>query len=218
MNPPTNPAPQDGLASPWPSQPLGELCDLRSSPAVGKDARTTDDGVPFVLPRDLKGQRITRTENTTLAYDTAHRLRMHALAPGDLLMTRTGTVGSCALVTGNEEGWLHHMNLIRLRPRRDPDGRALISPAYLLACLSATAARQWIGTRSAGMVIPSLSMQALAALQVPLPPPEEQRRIGDTLAALDEKIRVHTEIVKTTEELRATVADLLVTGNLRAGP
>nr|WP_237542553.1 restriction endonuclease subunit S [Streptomyces sp. SID4919] len=84
--------------------------------------------------------------------------------------------------------------------------------------MSATAARTWIGTRSAGMVIPSISMQALASLQVPLPPPKEQKRIGSTLAALDEKIRLHTEIVNTTKELRSVVADLLVTGNLLAGP
>ncbi|WP_405644051.1 restriction endonuclease subunit S [Streptomyces uncialis] len=220
MNPATTPVrpDDDGATPPWPSRPLGELCDLRSSPAVGKDARTTDDGVPFVLPRDLKGQRITRTENTTLTHETAHRLRGHALASGDLLMTRTGTVGSCALVTGAESGWLHHMNLIRLRPRRTGDGGVLVSPSYLVACLSATAARTWIGTRSAGMVIPSISMQALASFQVPLPPLEEQQRIGRTLAALDEKIRLHTEIVNTTKELRSVVADLLVTGNLLAGP
>ncbi|MFF7532571.1 restriction endonuclease subunit S [Streptomyces bobili] len=50
-----------------------------------------------------------------------------------------------------------------------------------------------------------------------VPPPEEQESIGATLAALDDKVRVHTEIARTAGEYRALLADLLMTGALSPG-
>ena len=49
------------------------------------------------------------------------------------------------------------------------------------------------------------------------PRPEEQESIGATLAALDDKVRVHPEIARTAGEYRVLLADLLMTGALSPG-
>jgi type I restriction enzyme S subunit len=148
-----------------------------------------------------------------VSWDRARTLVKYELAGNDILLTRTGTVGRCALVTEDHAGWLFHPNLVRLRlPKAGP-----VRPAYLAACLSAASAQDWIRMRAAGAVVPSVSIRTLGELPVLLPPDAEQEAIGAVLAALDDKIRAHTEIIRATREYRSTLADALTSGVLAAG-
>jgi type I restriction enzyme S subunit len=121
-------------------------------------------------------------------------------------------VGRCALVTGEHAGWLFHPNLVRLRL----PGKVTVPPAYLAAFLSSTAAQDWIRTRTAGSVIPSLSLRTLGELSVAIPSAAEQTAIGATLAALDDKIQAHTEIARATDAYRGVLADALLSGLLQS--
>ncbi|MEU1850247.1 restriction endonuclease subunit S [Streptomyces sp. NPDC019990] len=205
----------------WSRRPLRELCaSIQAGPGQRAEDRgrtQADGGTPVVLPRDLRGQRIVTGETEAVPavpWGRAQTLVKYQLAEGDILVTRTGTVGRCALVTGEHAGWLFHPNLVRLRlPEAGPVGAA-----YLAAYVSATAAQNWIRTRVAGAVIPSLSIRTLGELPVVLPPDAEQVAIGATLAALDDKIRAHTEIARATRAYRSALADALMHGVLPAEP
>nr|WP_272923423.1 restriction endonuclease subunit S [Streptomyces sp. SID5643] len=197
----------------WQRLALKELCLFQAGPAVKNEERTTADaGVPLVLPRDVVQQRITPTENVGVLPEKAHSLQKYLLAEGDVLVIRTGTVGRCALVTGTHAGWLYHANLFRLRLGTPDPSLA----AYLAGYLSAGFAQRWMDKRSASAVIPSLSIRELGELPVFVPPSAEREAIGATLAALDEKVRVHSEIARAAGEYRGTLADLLMTGALSA--
>ncbi|MFJ9589257.1 restriction endonuclease subunit S [Streptomyces acidicola] len=209
--------PPDG----WVYCPLRDLCaSIQTGPGQRAEDRgrtQADGGTPVVLPRDLRGRRIIREEAAAvpaIPWDRARTLAKYQLAEGDILLTRTGTVGRCALVTGEHVGWLFHPNLVRLRlPEAGPVGAA-----YLAAHLSAAAAQDWIRTRAAGAVIPSLSIRTLGELPVLLPPLAEQAMIGATLAALDDKIQAHTEIARATRAYREVLADALMNGVLPTEP
>ncbi|MBD9701030.1 restriction endonuclease subunit S [Streptomyces caniscabiei] len=205
----------------WSRAPLQDLCaSIAAGPAARAEDRghlQADGGTPVVLPRDLDGLRIVPGEAAAvpaIPWDRARTLAKYQLAEGDILITRTGTVGRCALVTGEHAGWLLHPNLVRLRL----PGKVMVPPAYLAAFLSSAAAQEWIRTRTAGSVIPSLSIRTLGELPVVLPPPAEQETIGATLAALDDKIQAHTEIARATRAYRAVLADALMNGVLSADP
>lgn len=205
----------------WQRAPLKDLCtSLQAGPAGRAQDRgrtQADGGVPVVVPRDLHGQRITPAEPAAvpaISWERALALEKYLLAEGDILITRTGNVGRLALVTGDHGGWLFHPNLVRLRL---PDGGSARA-SYLAAYLGSGAAQDWIRTRASGSVIPSVSIRTLGELPVPLPPYEEQQVIGATLAALDDKIRAHTEIARATGEYRNALADALLTGVLTAEP
>jgi type I restriction enzyme S subunit len=206
----------------WSRHLLRELCEsIQAGPSRHEEDRGrtgADAGVPLVLPRDLHGRRILTEDAAavpTVSPDRARRLGKYRLAEGDILVTRTGTVGRCAVVTGEHAGWLFHPNLVRLRL---PGEFRRVSAAYLTAYLSATAAQDWIRTRTTGAVIPSLSIRTLGELPVLLPPVAEQEMIGATLAALDAKIQAHTEIARATGEYRGVLADALLSGVLPAEP
>ncbi|MEF9904849.1 restriction endonuclease subunit S [Streptomyces sp. P9-A2] len=207
----------------WSCSPLRELCaSIQSGPgrrAEDKGHTRANGGLPLVLPRHLAEQRIvTDTEEAAagpaIPRDRERTLVKYELAEGDILLTRTGTVGRCALVTGEHAGRLFHPNLIRLRL---PESRR-VSAAYLTAYLSATAAQDWIRARTAGAVIPSLSIRTVGGLPVLVPPAAEQAMIGATLAALDAKIQAHAEIARVTRDYRSVLADALMTGTLSAEP
>ncbi|WP_200306723.1 restriction endonuclease subunit S [Streptomyces adelaidensis] len=203
----------------WPCVPLRDLCDsIQAGPATRAEDRghtQADGGVAVVRPRDLSGRRIGTEEAWTvpaIPWDRARTLSKYELAEGDILITRTGTVGRCALVTGEHEGWLFHPNLVRLRL----PGAGDVGAAYLTACLSATTAQDWIRSRTAGGVIPSLSIRTLGQLPVVVPPVAEQAAIGATLAALDGKIQAYAEMVRATRAYRGVLADALMNGVLSA--
>ncbi|MEU5097754.1 restriction endonuclease subunit S [Streptomyces sp. NPDC020996] len=205
----------------WSRRPLAELClSIGTGPArrpEDKGRTRADGGVPLVLPRDLHGRRIVTEDAPTvpaISWDRARTPAKYELAEGDVLLTRTGTVGRCALVTGEHAGWLFHPNLVRLRlPEAGPVGAA-----YLVAWLSATAAQEWITARTVRAVIPSLSIRTLGELPVLLPSAAEQAAIGATLAALDDKIQAHAEIARVTRAYRGALADALLNGVLSAEP
>ncbi|GHA09240.1 restriction endonuclease subunit S [Streptomyces echinoruber] len=204
----------------WQRLPLLDVCaSIQAGPGGGRAqdrGRAPDGGgVPVVLPRDLHGRRIVRGDaeaTPVIPWERARTLEKYYLVEGDVLLTRTGTVGRCALVTAEHAGWLPHPNLVRLR--LSPAGP--VRAAYLTAYLSSTATQEWIRSRAVNSVIPSLSTRVLGELPVLVPPGAEQERIGAVLAALDDKIRAHTEIVRATSEYRDALADALLTGALRA--
>lgn len=199
-----------GLPVGWRHCLLKDLCSsMQVGPAISGAERVGEDGLRLVLPRDLTDQRIAPAEHVAVTWDKARGLERYRLDAGDILMTRTGTVGRCALVTGEESGWLYHANLIRIRLKAD-----VARAAYVTGCLSAGDAQHWIQARAARAVIPSVSTRVLGELPVPLPPVAVQEAIGATLSALDDKIRAHTEIARATAEYRGALADAFMTGVL----
>ncbi|CAL9505819.1 restriction endonuclease subunit S [Streptomyces sp. enrichment culture] len=217
----TGASPDRSLPDGWTQSPLKELCETvqagPSARAADKGRTQADGDVPIVLPRDLRGNRVSTAEPAAVPavpWERARSLEKYLLREGDILVVRTGTVGRLALVTGEHSGWLYHHGLVRLRLPDQGPTRA----AYLAAYLGSETAQAWTRDRSAGSVVPSVSTRTLGELPVLLPPQAEQQTIGETLAALDEKVRAHSEIARVTGEYRRTLAEALLTGTFTAAP
>ncbi|WP_071337303.1 N-6 DNA methylase [Streptomyces albidoflavus] len=193
----------------WEERPLGEVAELTAGP--GGRTRDTGDaagvGVPMVRPAAMRGHRILHEEVTWVPLDEVDSLARYRLRPGDVVMTRTGTPGRCALVTETEEGWLFGSHLVRIRPAVE-----LLHSSYLLGLLERPQAQSWISRRASGTTVRSLSLKELHHLPVLLPPLAEQRHIGRRLNSLDEQRRTLTELVAALDVYRAELADLLVSG------
>ncbi|GAB2879058.1 restriction endonuclease subunit S [Streptomyces mayteni] len=197
-----------GLPAGWRRVPLGAVCELRS----GITPRPAEEGdVPVVRPADLHRRAVSPAAIRRVSHEMAARLGQYELRSGDIVCTRTGTVGRFALIGEAERGWLYNTQLVRIRPTPE------VHPPYLLHFLSLRTTGEWIGTRTTKSTIPSIAIRALGELPVPLPSAPEQRAIVTTLTALDEKARAHEEVVRATDRLRETIAELLMTGELAAG-
>ncbi|MFF5407650.1 restriction endonuclease subunit S [Streptomyces misionensis] len=203
----------EGLPQEWARVPLGEICDIQAGGPVLRKDEQVRAGVPVIRPGDLRHRRITAHTVVHLDPERARGLVKYRLAAGDILVTRTGTVGRVALVTGAEDGWLYNTHLLRVRARVPEQ------VPYLLAYLSDRRVADWLERRAAGTTgMRSVGMRTLHDLPVSLPPLDRQQEIGAAIKAVDEKIRAHEEIVRATAELRDTLAELLMSDRLPGHP
>ncbi|WP_182887774.1 restriction endonuclease subunit S [Microbispora sp. H10885] len=190
------------LPSGWRQAPLKEVCELRAGAGVSVTAKGT---VPLLKPRNVADGWLTE-EPDGISEVAAASLSRYRLAVGDVVCVRVGGIGRHAMVSGEQDGWIFGNGIIRLRP-----GDA-VDPSYLNHYMSHPGVQDWMERNAAGTAIPSLSMNTLATMPVALPPLETQRSIGQVLDALNEKIRVHERIRRTTAQLRDAVLPLLMPG------
>ncbi|MEI2648672.1 MAG: restriction endonuclease subunit S [Dermatophilaceae bacterium] len=168
-----------------PLVPLSELCrspdDIKCGPFGTQLNRSEfrDHGVPlWGIKQVNKGFSIATRE--FVSHETATRLASYGIDPGDIVMTRKGTVGNCAVYP---KGWppgIMHSDLLRIRL----DGlRAL--PEFLSHQLhhSQEVAGQ-LAKQNSGAVMPGLNVTRLKSLEVRVPSLAVQRTFVGELNAI----------------------------------
>jgi type I restriction enzyme M protein len=186
----------------WPTVQLGDLCKL----VPGTPTHEVLDGsVPLLKPRNLLLGRLSGPTDM-LGAEEAQRLAGYQVRSGDLLCTRTGTVGRVGLATQEQDGWIFGTGLIRIRV--EPESP--VDPTFLSFYFTHPAVLDWIKRNSRGTSIPNISSQALATLPVRMPPLSDQRAIGMALSRLNESIDAYRRVSEATAELRDALLPLLM--------
>jgi type I restriction enzyme S subunit len=173
-----------GPPSGWRRAPLGELAQLR----LGKTPSTQvpemwsrgddEDGAPFVTIADLtdaaSADAVVRSTRRRVSAHAAREVyRGRADPPGTLLLSFKLTLGQVAVTAS---AGFHNEAIVSVVPHE-----AALQP-YLALVLPALV-RQALPR--AAMKGATLTRASLESLRVPLPPPEEQLRIGERARALD---------------------------------
>lgn len=92
---------------------------------------------------------------------------------GDVLLSKSGRIGKAGIVRNGAVGGVASSGFFILRPVQDS-----LDPHFLAAYLNSNQCRKWLGERSRGTSIQSLSKRALEELPVPLPPLQIQHRVA----------------------------------------
>jgi len=166
-------------------------------------------GVPVVMPKDMKMNRIDPTSIAYIPEARAEQLDKHRVREGDLLFARRGDIGRFALVESKNEGWVCGTGCLkaRLSPR--------INPIFISSYLTLTPVIEWLNLNAVGQTMLNLNTAILADLPIILPPDDEQEIIGDAISALDNRISsCHRKLVSLTRVKSALMQDLL-TGKVR---
>ncbi len=179
----------------WPTVRLGEVAsDIAYGLTASAEERAV--GPRFVRITDLQDGRI---DWPNVPYCRAEEDDRFLLRPGDILFARTGgTTGKSHLVTEVPEKAAFASYLIRVRPNE----RALATYlAYFFRSHD-----YWAQIRSAetGTAQPGVNATKLAALELPLPPIDVQRRIVAKLDALLAQSRAAREQLAAVPDLVAT--------------
>jgi type I restriction enzyme M protein len=189
----------------WTEVRLADICDLIPGTPTEEDPEGT---VPLLKPKNLLRGRLSGPTDMINAAE-AQRLARYQVRSGDLLCTRTGTVGKVGLAGQEQEGWIFGTGLIRIRAKPDRS----VDPEFLSFYFTSPAAADWVERNAHGTSIPNIGSKVLGSLPVVLPPPPIQRAIASTLGKLNDSITAHLRISEATAELLNALLTLLVSAD-----
>lgn len=168
---------------------LEDLCvasdDIRCGPfgtqLTKSEFRTS--GVPLWGIKQVNaGFRIQTKEFLDRA--TADRLRQYSILPGDVVMTRKGTIGNCAVYPQHLPPGIMHSDLLRLRV-----DRSVCDPEFLAHQLHhSPAVAAQVARISSGAIMAGVNVGKLKGLRVRSPDLGTQRRIAGILGRVRELI------------------------------
>ncbi|MEU6264340.1 type I restriction-modification system subunit M/S [Saccharopolyspora shandongensis] len=189
--------------------PLGEVCDVLAGPSgMLREIPADEHGIPVLTPRSLRRNRLVLGKSERVDPIARERLARYILEAGDVLCSRTGTIGRTALVTAEHQGALFGPGFLRLRPHW-PE----LSNHYLLHYLAAEWAQDWMDEHCARTTIPSLSAKTMRQLPIWLPPLDQQEAITEIMSSLDEQLALQDEVADTTERLKHHLGLLIGAGD-----
>jgi type I restriction enzyme M protein len=128
--------------------------------------------IPYVRIKDVERGEATKSSSwlsseASSAVDVSWKLRA-----GDLLLSKSGTIGKTGIVRNGAVGAVAASGLFVIRPDQDR-----IDPHFLLAYLDSSECRAWFEAKARGTTIQHLSKNALEELPIPVPPLQLQRRV-----------------------------------------
>lgn len=171
----------------WPCIQLVELChtpdDIKCGPFGTQLSKSEymEEGVPLWGIKNVNTLFELPTHEF-LTPSTAQRLIQYSIEPYDIVMTRKGTVGNCAVYPERFPFGIMHSDLLRLRVSREK-----CEPVFLAHQLhySGYVARQ-LTQISGGAVMPGINVTKLKSLRVLAPPLAQQKlfaaRVSDIRA------------------------------------
>lgn len=199
----------DALPDGWVVVPLQEVAEVAFS---GVDKKTVDGEVSVSLCNYTDvfyNRRIHGRLDFMSATATPAEIERWSLRKGDVLFTKDSEtpdeIGVPAYVEEDLPGVLCGYHLGRARPL---PGR--VDGAFLAASLHTSRARQHFARIANGVTRFGLTLGATRGFPVPLPPMGEQRRIATMLDSVDNIIRDTTDLIETTQCLRDTLRNGII--------
>lgn len=201
----------------WVETSIGELChrdliELQTGP-FGSQLHAheyVDIGVPVVPTEAIRERRINYAVLPQIPEEKAASLGRHRLKEGDILFARRGVqaTGHTAFVRKPDVGFVCGTGAIRLRVLND---ETEVDAEYLSHLFADQASVAWFKFHAIGATMPNLNEGIIKSFPVFLPGFDEQKRIGNFLSALDDKIELNRRMNETLEAMaRAVFRDWFV--------
>jgi len=169
----------------WEDATIGDVCESSFyGPRFGKDEYTrSENGIPTVRTTDMTDDgRIEITDDTPRVAVPADKIEKFAAKAGDLLVTRTGSIGVMAVFDGSFVA-IPSAYLIRFRFKET------VLPRYAFYCLMAPAGQSAMGLSTTAITQPNINAESIKAISISLPPIDEQaeivRRVESLFAIAD---------------------------------
>jgi type I restriction enzyme S subunit len=180
----------------WEVALLAEVTDFQEGPGIlAKDF--TESGVPLLRLRNIEGPNVRLDGCNYLAQAKVESKWKHfALAPGDLLISTSASLGRVSAVDASSAGAIAYTGIIRFRSRSQR-----LHHEYLRAFLSSKSFVEQAERMATGSVIKHFGPSHLRQMAIALPPISTQARIAELFDALDDRITLLRETNATLETI-----------------
>lgn len=159
------------LPSGWACTSFGHLwIDSFYGPRFGKEEYVSSGGVPTIRTTDMNEHGGVSLHSCPQVNVPDEKLDLYGLRPGDLLITRSGSIGTMAIFDA-EEVAIPSAYLIRVRlvPH--------VLPKYAYIYLKSPLGQSALGLSKTSVGVPNVNATNMSRFSFPLPPIEEQREI-----------------------------------------
>jgi len=187
----------------WEVVKLGDICDVigGSTPST-KRKEYWEGEIPFATPTDITSLRDREISDTKqrITPEGLSSCGAHLLPGGSILLTSRATLGACA---------------ININPMATNQGFAN------LICNEKTynwfifykmiALQRKLDRLGSGSTFKEVSKGNIKNLIIALPPPNEQKKIAEILATVDEAIEKTAQIIEKAKELKKGLMQKLLT-------
>ncbi len=167
------------LPNDWQEVKLSDLCKTITD-GTHQPPRFTNEGIPFLFVRNIVGGRIDFNVEKYVSQETYEELtRRHRPELGDILFSAVGSFG-VAVVIDTARPFTFQRHIAFIKPRKEK-----IDPYFLALYLNSSGGRQQSELTATGGSQRTVTLQALADFNIPLPPIAEQKRIASIAQKCD---------------------------------
>lgn len=155
--------------------PITEVAEVIAGRAIkSKDLTDEPNGqrpIGYLRIKDIGPQKVAMRPSRWLSETVQGVERQWALRPGDVLLSKSGTIGKAGLVRNGAVGSIAASGLYVLRVNPE-----WLDPGYLMAYLASPTVQSWLAARARGSAIQHLNRSVVEALPVIVPPLAMQAR------------------------------------------
>ncbi|HMJ67035.1 MAG TPA: restriction endonuclease subunit S [Candidatus Binatia bacterium] len=179
----------------WKEVQFADLCEHSAfGPRFSSSEYATNGNVATLRTTDISADGRIEYRTMPVANLALSRFEQHLLKKDDLVVTRSGRVGTTAVFTEHRLPVLPGAFLIRFRLKRNA-----ADPMFYRYFFNSADGQALIASVATGSVQQNVNITSLHGLRVPNPPLLEQRAIGSVLSALDDKIELNRRMNETLE-------------------
>ena len=181
----------------WRKGRLEEICEHSAfGPRFSGNLYSTSGNVATLRTTDISEDGRIEYATMPVARLDLLKFQQHILREGDLVVTRSGRVGTFAVFDGFQLPVLPGAFLIRFRLKRE-----IATPSFYCYYFNSPTGRELVTSVASGSVQQNLNITSLHRLIIPVPPLREQRAIAHILGTLDDKIELNRRMNETLESM-----------------
>lgn len=205
-----------GFSEQWSEAQLGDVSSLKGRigwQGLTQDEFTSNPAEPFLITgMNFKDGAIRWDEVYHVSEDRFAVAPEIQLRPGDVLMTKDGTIGKLLFVNEIPYPGKATLNshLLLFRPRR-----GAYDPRFLYYQLGSARFAAHIDENKSGTTFFGISQTAVAKYAMVMPPLEEQRAIGQALSDIDADINALERRLESARAVKTGMMQELLTGHTR---
>ena len=178
----------------WEVKKLSEIAD-KITDGTHHTPTYTETGIPFISVKDIRGQKVYFDNCKYISADE-HKELIKRCNPeeGDLLVTKSGTIGRLAIVPKVDFSLFVSVALIKLQKNKGN-----INQKWMLYFFEFHIAFLDIKSKIKGGVVKNYHLEDLRQVEIPLPPLAEQERIVAKIEELFSESDAGLESLKTAQ-------------------
>ena len=167
-------------------------------------------GIPLVRAKDINIGYLTFDDGLQISKRQHQELTKYRKPKrDDILITKSGTLGICALVDTDVEFSVYE-SIIVLQSNKN-----LCYSQFLLYLMRDESNKDRMLGETVGSSVKHLNLLNFRRLKVVLPQMEEQKKIASILTSIDSKIEVKRQKLQQTQNLMQSLMQDLLTGKVR---